>query len=491
MAPKAAKAAPKAGAAKPKEKKEKNEEAEAAKVSQPDRAVMDEKLQQIQVAIDKLQGQQRELSTQINEKSYGKDDFNVQRAELFAERDECSKEMDRLQALKDEINESLGVTKQQGMQMRSELNKMKKQLGYTSEGDIDKRIADIERKMHSESLSLKDEKAFMVELKSLKQSRPKVSQVHQMEENISNRDTGVPLKERLQTINAEMNEWREKKKAVQAKVTVLMEGRKEKLGDVPQLIEKRDELAAQIKEKIGERNQIRDEFREEERKFRDHLAEQRRARAEKAGEERDARQKEFEQRRLLREAEKLDEQPFTAEITLLEQAILFCKGLTSAKEKKEEAPKQTVFDLPEGMELVVPKKDRDEIPAGKKKGKAKKAEDVTAKPIKHNADTFQVFDKLKLNAPITTADVPALLVQLEDKLAHYNEKVKEWDLKREEMKRIILEGGTLPDAEKEAADTAEQDTGDVVAEDEPEEDAKNEAVEEPADDGDNAAEDED
>merc|ERR1719265_1074245 len=118
---------------------------------------------------------------------------------------------------------------------------------------------------------------------------------------------------------------------------------------------------------------------------------------------------------------------------------------------------------------------------------AKEAEDVGAKPIKHNAETFQVFDKLKLNAPITTADVPALLVQLEDKLAYYNEKVKEWDLKREEMKRIILEGGTLPDLEKEAADTAEQDTGDAVAED----DAKEEAAEKQEDDEDDAAEDED
>merc|ERR1719265_2378219 len=103
---------------------------------------------------------------------------------------------------------------------------------------------------------------------------------------------------------------------------------------------------------------------------------------------------------------------------------------------------------------------------------AKEAEDVGAKPIKHNAETFQVFDKLKLNAPITTADVPALLVQLEDKLAYYNEKVKERDLKREEMKRIILEGGTLPDLENEAAGTAEQEAGDGAAEDEPEEDAK-------------------
>ena len=48
---------------------------------------------------------------------------------------------------------------------------------------------------------------------------------------------------------------------------------------------------------------------------------------------------------------------------------------------------------------------------GKKgKSKAKPAgDDSKAKPIKHNAETFNLFDKLKLDAPITTDDVQIIL----------------------------------------------------------------------------------
>merc|ERR1712129_270758 len=62
------------------------------------------------------------------------------------------------------------------------------------------------------------------------------------------------------------------------------------------------------------------------------------------------------------------------------------------------------------------------------------------KPIKHNAETFKLFDSLKLDAPITTADIPALLVKLEEQKLGFEAKVKEWEENKEEMKRKIKEG---------------------------------------------------
>merc|ERR1712110_1319600 len=73
-----------------------------------------------------------------------------------------------------------------------------------------------------------------------------------------------------------------------------------------------------------------------------------------------------------------------------------------------------------------------------KKGKTKSEKDSTSKPIKHDANTFQLFSKLKLDAPITTDDVPALLEKLEAQLEDYQNKVKDWEEKKEEMKRKIL-----------------------------------------------------
>jgi len=104
------------------------------------------------------------------------------------------------------------------------------------------------------------------------------------------------------------------------------------------------------------------------------------------------------------------------------------------------------------------KADRDEeyyyAPTAKgKKGKSKKSggEAGAKKPIKHNAETFRLFDQLKLDAPITTEDIPPLLEKLEEQLKSYHEKVKAWEVNREEMKRKILAGEDLPEDKPAAA----------------------------------------
>merc|ERR1712113_575607 len=85
---------------------------------------------------------------------------------------------------------------------------------------------------------------------------------------------------------------------------------------------------------------------------------------------------------------------------------------------------------------------------GKAKNKSGKAESG-AKPIKHNAETFRLFDQLKLDAPITTAEVPALVEKLEAQLVDYQQKVKVWEETKEEQKKRILEGGEEEEEAKE------------------------------------------
>merc|ERR1712110_512685 len=168
-------------------------------------------------------------------------------------------------------------------------------------------------------------------------------------------------------------------------------------------------------------------------------------RQEKSMEERKERQMEMEKRRLEREAEKLDDQPYVAEITLIEQTIFFCKSLTQSKgtEQKEEK-KETVHDNPDGTVVMSKKEDREEwyyAPTAKGKKGSKKSGGAkgegSKKSIKHNAETFRLFDQLKLDAPITTDDIPPLLEKLEEQLVKYQEKVKVWQEKREEMKQKI------------------------------------------------------
>merc|ERR1712107_526781 len=128
------------------------------------------------------------------------------------------------------------------------------------------------------------------------------------------------------------------KKKVSEQLKELNEARAQQTGDMPDLIKQREALNEKIQAQIKERNAIRAEKKEAEVKYREYQAEIRKIRAQRSAEEREQRQKEYELRQLERRAEKLDEQPHVAEITLIEQTIKFCNSLTQSKvgEKKEE-----------------------------------------------------------------------------------------------------------------------------------------------------------
>merc|ERR1719440_612182 len=105
-------------------------------------------------------------------------------------------------------------------------------------------------------------------------------------------------------------------------------------------MEKREGLQKKIQEKIGERNALRDEFFAEKRKFSEYLAEQRREKQKRYQEEQKVRQEEWKLKQLEKKVAALDDQPYVAEITLIEQTLKFCQGLLPQdkgdSQKKEE-----------------------------------------------------------------------------------------------------------------------------------------------------------
>merc|ERR1711865_462593 len=238
-----------------------------------------------------------------------------------------------------------------------------------------------------------------------------------------------------------------------------MGARKAQMGDVTGVMEEREGRQKKLQELIAQRTALRDGFNEQKREFQTYMAEQRRVKQEKYQEDRKVQQEEWRISKLEKQIEALDDQPHVAEITLIEQTEKWCKELmpkeaTVTKEEK----KDTVFNTKDGEEVLASKSSRDEemyfVPAKAKKSKAKKAPegDASKKPIKHNAETFKLFDSLKLDAPITTADIPAILVKLAEQKAMYEGKVKEWEENKEEMKRKIKEGiVTAEDLEEKEA----------------------------------------
>uniref|UniRef100_A0A7S1AJB0 Uncharacterized protein n=1 Tax=Noctiluca scintillans TaxID=2966 RepID=A0A7S1AJB0_NOCSC len=454
MAPKVAAAAPKAKAEVKKPRKE-NPEDEIPKVPQPDREVHDETVREITNAIEALQVQVRAISNEIQGKSSGKDEFLTKKNELRFHLDECSKKIDALQEQKSGILGQVGDRVAENKEMKAQLNKMKKSLGYTSEDAIDERIASIEYRMWTESITLKEEKKLLAEIADLKRNKPKVSEYNKKEEEMKGFDPSLSLKDQLTKINEQMGLLKEEKKGYSAAFGQLISERQNVTGDMKGLFDQRDELNQEIQAKIAERQELKDEFRQSMNKYNDYTNAVRRSRQDRAMEEKRARQAEWEKDQRMRKADKLDTQPHLAETTLLEQTIAFCKGLLPKdKAGVEEKVTKAVTAPDSSMTVLMKKEDREEefyfAPTKKKtQNKSNKVKKTDTKAIKHNVETFQLFEKLKIDAPITTDDLPATLEALEAQMAGYNEKIIAWEEQRDELKRKILEGGFDPDAQQE------------------------------------------
>jgi len=147
-----------------------------------------------------------------------------------------------------------------------------------------------------------------------------------------------------------------------------------------------------------------------------------------------------------------------SEITLIEQTIKFCKTLAGDKDEKKDEEKKEIDHSKnnmDGLEVMVKKDERDEFwfePTKGKKNKGSKPKEEkkgSSKPIKHSAQTFKLFDQLKLDAPITLDDIPAILEKLDAKLQHFQKKVADWERTKEERKAKILAGDENVEDDKE------------------------------------------
>merc|ERR1711971_484189 len=182
--------------------------------------------------------------------------------------------------------------------------------------------------------------------------------------------------------------------------------------------------------------------------FKAHLAEQRRIRNEKYQEEKKAQEAEWKMRKMQGEIEKLDVNPQVSVMVLIEQTITFCKSLLpQEKAEEKEEKKETNYNNKDGETILLRKDAREEefffAPTAKKRGKKGKSssdDNASKKAIKHNAETFKLFDALKVEAPITVADVPAVLEKLEKEMVVCQEKLDAWEAQKEEMKQKILDG---------------------------------------------------
>lgn len=417
----------------------------------PDRTEYDNKTKAFQDKIDGLQKQVQQLTEKINQKGGGKDEHMTQKTQLKLQLDEFKSKIDELMKAKEEYNQQSSAQKLNERKAKDDVRKMEKVIGYDNEADIDARIAQIEFRMSTTSISLKDEKDYLKEIADLKKRRPQVSKLNRMKEVANSSGDRSGITENIQTLNAELNAYRDARKKVQDQYTELMSARNAHLGDFTDLIKQREELQRQIKDEIVKRNELREEFKlagDKHYNYVREIREKRQARQRELWNERQETKKKEDRKR---RAEMLDTNPHLAHMTLIEQTIAYCKSLVPDEVVKEEAVKKEQT-APEGCIIQV----REEVNMeefycfNKKKGKKKESKPEEKKKsgnvIKHNGHTFALFEQLKMDMPITLDDIPQTLTVLNEKLEECEALTKKFEDEKEEMKQKILDGSDDKDA---------------------------------------------
>jgi len=429
------------------------------KVPQPDRKELDQMLEEINEAINKLQEKGKAINDQIAAKSAGKEEHFKARDEIKTKLDEYSERIDALEKKRKALQDGISDKQKEDRQKRQDLNDMKKKLGFQSEAEIDAEIKKIETSMCTESHTLKQEKEMMAKIQTLRKSKPMVTKYAQME-GTTGGETGEvdSMKNNIDDIKAELTEVREAKKIQSQAYSKLMEARQKVMGDVPKMFEEREAINAQIREKIQERNTLRDEFNAKQRLFSTYLNEARAIRNDKARLEREQREKEWDERR---KAELPDEGPkalpFAEDLQYLENMMNYLKSHLPKEavdeEKKDENAAPT--NAPAGNLVLVSKDKREEeffFAPTKKKQLKKKGPGAKAKPIVHSMETIGFFDKYGVPPPADASAVPEAITAVESKVKEFQEKQAKAKAKEEAKKADEPKAGEETAAEDAPAE---------------------------------------
>lgn len=424
-------------------------------------------------------------------------DYNARVIEIDAKISDKKKEMDKVQAVIDKRSEGKELYEDQRTALYDQMNAIKaerqaaveqrktfrdnekqlkekarsaerglKDLLRSSESmneeALNDKIASIEYKLSISTMTLKEEKASMQEIKKLKALKPQAQKItRELESAKAQAASGehctdtVTVQEQMTNLTARINKLEIDSNETWEKIQALKEARKKQTGGVEKELEKKEKLKNEIDAFWTQKKAIFSELKAAKDVYFKHQRAEREAKQKKWEAERAKQDAEWESERASKELEKPN--PFLGEVTLVTQTLDWCKTVSGEKEDEATEEKKELDHVnPEGSLILISKKDRDKemyFTGTKKKNLKKKGGDkVKSEKIKHTADTFQVFEELKLAPPLTTSDIPALQEKLQKMLDDYNKKVADWEEERkkkvEEMK-LHMEAATI--AEEEAA----------------------------------------
>jgi len=408
---------------------------EVKKVAKPDEAAHrealaaeDERLaaKNDRLAVIKATLEQREGSRSDNtELALAKQKYNEARMEGRRAHTEKRQIYDEISTADELKKQQQDLTQRLGEELKNLDLGIRKNPSDITVADIEAKIKALELRQQTTSLSIKEDKKIMEEIKRLVAKKPVIKQYDEAKESLEGvRKHHNNLYAQLKLKNTELAELKGEEEKLKGKMDEVEAKEKAKRSDLPALYKERDQIKKEIGEIRDEMRRIRDEYNEQRREY---FAYSRYLRELKQAEwqERQKEKKALEEaRRKEEELEEAKRDPWELEKAICEQLILYVeKYLPKKEEAKVEASKER--EVPAGM-AVRCKDDDDEAALAALKGKKgkKKAQIAAAfsaplpkKTVKlsHPPDSFEIWGKLGFKPPVDTGECIGLHAQLLEK----------------------------------------------------------------------------
>jgi len=380
------------------------------------------------------------------------------------------------------VSAQIDTIREKKKTMDEQIQKQKAAIGrFTSNEMIDEEIRRIEDHMAHNTMDLKQEKAYMLEIKELNKKRDEVKALEQMEGKRSSSGGKVlslpELFEARKKVDEKLDVLRAQEKTAVEQMNAIREKTQDRSSSerFEKLLAERKEIRDKIGEKIAEIRVLRDEFQKVDDKWYEHdrLVKNIKWQIRQANlKKREEDQKKWEEEKKLRGEEWAKEQEYkknfnedgtpkekfmdydlAERIAICEQLITFLQKYVPSEGASTEVAKEAVkdartVDTPD--DVTAYKRDNvgsmddslglnafmvDEVVSKKSKKNKKKAKQIAEKndeavlvaqgetfALTLSLDMIQHFSSMNLAVPVDTSDAAASMGHLKDKKAYYEQK---------------------------------------------------------------------
>lgn len=400
----------------------------------------DELKQKIEVANEKVNALQERLEAikkNLDAREGGRGD-SPEIAVAKAKLNEAKAKSRMLQQEKRNIYDQISAADELKKQQQDLTARLKAQLSLFSVDEIDRRIKALEHLQQTTSISVKEDKKIMEELKKLSLSKPMIRQYDEAQESLKGvRDHHTTLYTQLKAKNADLTIVREDEDRCKGGLDAIKAKDEAKRADIPALWKERETIRKDVIDLRETIRKLRDDFNDRRKEWQNFVRIQRDQKAKEWAEQKAKRQAEYDAEKKAYEEEQAKRDPWEEEKLICEQLIGFVnKYLPKAAEAKVEAK---AVEHPDGQKPLTKSSLDDDDPyanlvkkKSKRKGGAPKEAGVGAgtpsiggaggaavaavKPksmrLSHSVEDFALWDKLGFKAPATTEDCAALHEQL-------------------------------------------------------------------------------